>query len=60
VAWVHGDNVHGLRDVACRLKRVMGVLRTWSMEKFGAITKEIIVLKAKIEDLSSQDNIANQ
>jgi hypothetical protein len=50
----------GLGDVACKLKKVMSSLRKWSMEKFGAVTKEIAMLKAKIEDLSSQDHVANK
>jgi hypothetical protein len=34
-------------DVAFKLKTVMMDLRNWSREKFGAVTKEIEVLKAK-------------
>jgi hypothetical protein len=51
-AWDRGDNVHGLGDMAGRLKKVMVSLKRWSVEKFGAVTKEIAVLKAKIGDLS--------
>jgi hypothetical protein len=58
--WDQWENVHGLGDVACKLKKVMSSLRKWSMEKFGAVAKEIVVLKAKIEDLSSQDHVANK
>jgi hypothetical protein len=46
--------------VACRLKKVMVSLRKWSMEKFGAVTKELVVQKEKTKDLSSQDHIANK
>jgi hypothetical protein len=30
------------------------------MDKFGAVTKEIAVLKVKMEDLSSQDHVGNK
>jgi hypothetical protein len=59
-AWEQGEYVHGLGDVACRLKTVMASLRKWSMDKFGAVTKEIAVLKEKMEDLRSQDHIGNK
>jgi hypothetical protein len=38
--------------MAGRFKKVMVSLKRWSVEKFGAVTKEIAVLKAKIGDLS--------
>jgi hypothetical protein len=60
MAWDRGDTVPGLGDVACKLKNVMGSLRKWSMVKFGAVTKEIEVLKDKIEYLSSRDHVANK
>jgi hypothetical protein len=38
----------------------MSSLRKWSMDKFGAVTKEIVVLKEKMEDLRSQDHVGNK
>jgi hypothetical protein len=60
MAWTQGEHMHGMGDVACRLKLVMASLRKWSMEKFGVVTKEIAVLKAKIAYLSNQDHVANK
>jgi hypothetical protein len=47
-------------DIACKLKTVMSNLRNWSREKFGAVTKEIEMLKEKIETLSKQDYASNK
>jgi hypothetical protein len=60
LAWTQGDHVHGMGNVASRLRSVMASLRKWSMEKFGVATKEITVLKAKIVDISSQDHVVNK
>jgi hypothetical protein len=49
-----------LGDVAITLSKVMTALRRWSFDKFGAVTKELEILRAKIEELSTQDHIANQ
>jgi hypothetical protein len=46
--------------VELTLRRVMKSLRSWSFEKFGAITKELENIKCKIEELSIQNHVANQ
>jgi hypothetical protein len=40
-AWVAGDSVQTLRDVAGNLKTVMSSLTRWSKEKFGTVSAEL-------------------
>jgi hypothetical protein len=49
-----------LGDVNKTLHSVMGSLKRWSFDKFGAVTKELETIKAKIEDLSRQGVIMYQ
>jgi hypothetical protein len=46
--------------VATSLHRVMASLRRWSFDKFGGVTKELEAIRIKMEELCSQDHIANQ
>jgi hypothetical protein len=59
-SWVQGETIQNLGDVARKLTRVMRSLKNWSMEKFGAVTKEIGDLKEKIEALCVQDYLSNK
>jgi hypothetical protein len=40
-AWEEGAQVQNLGDVVTSLRRVMKSLRSWSFQKFGAVTKEL-------------------
>jgi hypothetical protein len=45
VAWEEGEPVQNLGDVGGRFRGVMKALRKWSLDKFGAVTKELDMLK---------------
>jgi hypothetical protein len=60
MAWEHGQEVQNMGDVVGRLRKVMASLKQWSMDKFGAVTKELSKLKSTVEELSRQDYIANK
>jgi hypothetical protein len=55
-----GEPSHNLSDVATSLRRVMASLRRWSFDKFGGVNKELEAIRIKMEELCSQDHIANQ
>jgi hypothetical protein len=59
-SWDAAAPCQNLGDAAITLSKVMTTLRRWSFDKFGAVTKELEILRAKIEGLSTQDHIANQ
>jgi hypothetical protein len=58
--WNVGVQVQSLGDISDSLRRVGKALSRWSHEKFGSVTKELASLRAKIEELSSQNQDANQ
>jgi hypothetical protein len=46
-AWQQEEVIHSLRDVAGRLKHVQARIKRWSLDKFGAVTKELSALRTK-------------
>jgi hypothetical protein len=58
-AWESCRPAADLGDVTKSLKAVMGELRSWSFNNFGAVTKELEKLKEEIEHRSRVDVVAN-
>jgi hypothetical protein len=59
-AWESCMPATDLGDVNRTLHNVMGSLKRWSFDTFGAISKELDGTRAKIEDLSQQGVVKNQ
>jgi hypothetical protein len=53
IAWQQGKPVQHLGDVAGNLQMVMRSLSNWSRKKFGAVTKELDMLRKNLEELST-------
>jgi hypothetical protein len=52
--------IHGLGDVAERLNQVRTRLKRWSMDKLGVVTKELNVMRSKLEEVNNHAQDANQ
>ena len=50
-AWCLAPNREGLGGIAKALVHVQRVLRSWSNENFGAVTKELEGLRDRLETL---------
>jgi hypothetical protein len=49
-----------LGDVAERLNQVRTRLKRWSMDKLGVVTKELNVMRSKLEEVNNHAQDANQ
>jgi hypothetical protein len=54
-AWGIGAQAGNLGDIAGKLKGVMSALKTWSKEKFSAVTSELKRLCKEQEELHEKD-----
>jgi hypothetical protein len=54
-AWGTDAHAQNLGDIAGKLKGVMSALKTWSKEKFGAVTRELERLHKELEELHEKD-----
>jgi hypothetical protein len=59
-AWEKCNPAENLGEVTVMLCKTVLSLKSWSYERFGAVTKEVEKTKSRIELLSTQDHIANQ
>jgi hypothetical protein len=50
-AWCTVSSRGGLGGVAAALQRVQRALRTWSKQKFGSVTRDLELLRARLEEL---------
>jgi hypothetical protein len=46
-------SVQNMGNIATNLKGVMRSLRSWSSEKFGAVTKELELIRKRLEVLNA-------
>jgi septation ring formation regulator EzrA len=45
-----------LGDIAGKLKGVMSALKTWSHQKFSAVTRELETIRKKLEEIHKKDH----
>jgi CO dehydrogenase/acetyl-CoA synthase epsilon subunit len=55
-AWEDGDLVQHLGDISYVLKRMTNSLKKWSHDKFTAVTKELMHIRKKMEELSKHNH----
>jgi hypothetical protein len=58
--WEEAAPAQNLGEVVYTLHKVMTALRRWSLDKFGAVMKELESIRTKIEQLSSHNHSENQ
>jgi hypothetical protein len=57
--WDFGTDTQDLGDIASKLRRVMTTLKSWSQDKFGAVSSKLDRLRKKLVELqeeSTEDN----
>jgi hypothetical protein len=59
-AWQSDLVVQNLGNIACTLQIVMKSLKSWSHEKFGAVSKELAQIRKNIQELNEGDHAAHQ
>jgi hypothetical protein len=52
--------MYNLGELAITLQRTMRSLKRWILDKFGAVTSELVKLRKRLEELNAQDPMGNQ